>query len=85
MKILVAFPDIAYYNWQILVQINNLVKFGYSNEIIYVIGKNVGKNLSPQIKGVLDNTPVEYHVYDDTRSGAKYPSSLRPHILQKYF
>jgi hypothetical protein len=85
MKILVAFPDVAYYNWQVLVQINNLVKFGYSDQIIYVVGKNEGKNLSPQIKGVLDNTPVEYHVYDDTRENAQYPSSLRPHIVQKFF
>jgi hypothetical protein len=65
--------------------INNFVKFGYSDQIVYVVGKNVGKNISPQLKGILDNTPVEYHVYDDTRMGAKYPSSLRPHILQKYF
>jgi len=85
MKILVAFPDVAYYNWQVLVQINNLVKFGFSDDIIYVVGKNVGNELSPQIKAVLDNTPVEYHVYDDTRQGAKYASSLRPHILQKFF
>ena len=85
MKILVTFPDVPYYNWQVLVQINNLVKFGYDNNIIYVVGKQSTKELSAQIKNVLDNTPVEYQVYNDTRRGAKYPSSLRPHLLQKYF
>lgn len=83
MKILVTLPDIAYYNWQALVQINNLIKFGFANDIIYVIGKN-GK-LSNQLKTVLENTPVDYYVYDDTRKNAHYPSSLRPHILEKFF
>lgn len=85
MKFLIAFPDIPYYNWQVLVQINNLVKFGFANKMIFVVGKNMGKEMSTQLKGVLDNTPVEYYVYDDTRKDAKYPSSLRPHIMEKFF
>ena len=62
MKILVAFPDIAYYNWQVLVQINNLVKFGYADKIIYVVVKQPGVQLTDQIKGLLDNTHVEYYI-----------------------
>ena len=85
MKTLIAFPDVPYYNWQVLVQINNFVKFGFADKMVYVVGKNVDKELSPQIKGVLDNTPVEYYVYDDVRRNVKYPSSLRPHILHKFF
>ena len=85
MKILVAFPDVPYYNWQVLVQINNLVKFGYSNQIIYVVGKQPNVGLSKQIKTILDNTPVEYYVYDDERRRNRYASSLRPHILKKLF
>lgn len=85
MKILVAFPDTSYYNWQILVQINNFIKFGYANKIIYVVGKQQKKELSNQLKTILESTPVEYYVYDDERRVAKYPSSLRPHILAKFF
>lgn len=85
MKILVAFPDVPYYNWQVLVQINNFVKFGFSNEMIYVVVKQPGQQLSKQIKDVLDNTPVEYYVYDDDRERKNYPSSLRLHGLRKLF
>ena len=85
MKTLIVFPDLPYFNWQVLVQINNFIRFGYADKMIYVVGKNVGKNISPQLKGVLDNMPVEYYVYDDTREGAHYPSSLRPHLMDKFF
>ena len=85
MKILVAFPDVAYYNWQVLVQINNLVKFGYSDNIIYVVVKQPNTELSNQIKTILDNAPVEYYVYDDDRMRKRYPSSLRLRGLKNLF
>lgn len=85
MKILIAFPDIPYYNWQVLVQINNLVKFGFGNDIIYVVGKRPNVRLNTQIHKVLNDTSVEYYVYDDTRVKSCYPSSLRPHIIEKLF
>jgi len=84
-KILIAFPDIPYYNWQILVQINNLKKFGYGEDVIYVVGKNQNNKISKQLKIVFEETKTQYFVYDDTRIDVKYPSSLRPHILKKYF
>ena len=46
MKTLVAFPDTPYYNWQVLVQINNLVKFGFSDDMVYIVGKQPKRRLS---------------------------------------
>ena len=85
MKILVAFPDVAYYNWQVLVQINNLVKFGYADQMIYVVGQPINRDLSKQICVFKEELPAEFYVYLDDRQGAFYPSSQRPYILEKFF
>jgi len=84
MKILIASPDIPYYNWQILVQINNFKKFGY-NDVIYVIGLLNGKSLSEQLKQVFEQTNTKYFAYPDERINMIYPSTLRLHIIEKFF
>jgi len=85
MKILIASPDIPYYNWQILVQINNFKKFGYGQDVIYVIGVNKGQELSNQLKEIFLQTNTQFYVYEDERIAVIYPSTLRLHILEKFF
>lgn len=85
MKILVALPDKSYFLWQMLVQINNFKKFGLDGDLVYVIGKHTIQ-ISDNLKRIMDgNVNCEFHVVNDTRIAPKYSSSLRPHILNKFF
>jgi len=86
MKILVALPDNNYFLWQMLVQINNFKKLGLDNDVIYVIGKN-----SIQKSTILNdimtkiNARCSYYIFTDERKNPQYSSTLRPHILSKFF
>jgi hypothetical protein len=86
MKILIALPEHDYFLWQMLVQINNLKKFGYDKNTMYVIGRqNIkrNENLDNIIK--YTKTNCSFYTYNDDRNDYTYPSSLRPHILHKLF
>ena len=84
MKILVATFDHNYYLWQVLVQINNFMKYGYDDDTIYVISTS---SPSPVLKSIMNNDKIKskFFIYKDERINPKYPSSLRPHILEKMF
>jgi len=84
MKILVATFDHNYYLWQVLVQINNFMKYGYDEDTIYVVSTN---NISPVLKSLMNNEKIKskFFIYKDERVNPSYPSSLRPHILEKFF
>ena len=83
LKFLCVLPNENYYIWQLLVQINNLKKYGWDKDTIYLIGntnKNFNRNLIDEI-----NCNCKFYFFDDQRVSAKYPSSLRPYILTKFF
>ena len=84
MKILIATFDHNYYLWQVLVQINNFMKYGYDEDTVYVISTS---NMSPVLKSIMncDRIKSKFYIYKDERQGHRYPSSLRPHILEKFF
>lgn len=84
MKILIATFDHNYYLWQCLVQINNFMKYGYDEDTVYLISTN---NISPALQGMLDCPRIKskFYLFKDERGGHHYPSSLRPHILEKFF
>lgn len=84
MKILIATFDHNYYLWQVLVQINNFMKYGYDKDTVYVIASS---NPSPVLLSLMNCEKIKSKiiVYNDTRTNAKYPSSQRPHILEKFF
>jgi hypothetical protein len=84
MKIVIATFDHNYYLWQVLVQINNFIKHGYDVDTHYVLS---APNPSPALKAMMecDRIKCKFHIYTDTRNASKYPSSLRPHILEKFF
>lgn len=84
MKFLIATFDHPYYLWQCLVQINNFMKYGYDEDTVYVISS---LNPSPILQSMMkcEKIKSKFFIYKDERQGAKYPSSLRPHILEKFF
>jgi hypothetical protein len=85
MKILVVLPDHSYFLWQMLVQINNFRKFDMENDAIFLIGKR-SIELSKTLMKILNgNIKSEFHVINDTRENPQYSSSMRPHILAKFF
>ncbi len=86
MKILVALPDHQYFLWQMIVQINNFRKFGYERDVIYLIGKN-NLQSSTTLKNIIRNGGVKcnFYVFNDDRKSKEYTSSLRPHLIKKYF
>lgn len=86
MKFLIVLPEHNYYLWQILVQINNLKKFGYDKDTIYVIGRREirrSKNLNNIIK--YSDSKCTFYTYRDDRDDLTYSSSLRLHLLSKLF
>lgn len=86
MKFIVAIPDNKYYLWQVLVQIANFNKFGYDKDLIYVVGKSAN-SMSDELRKIKNSKDhnATFHLYKDTRDKPKYASSLRPHILSKFF
>jgi hypothetical protein len=85
MKILVVLPDNSYFLWQMLVQINNLKKLGLEEDAIFLIGKR-GCEMSPTLARILNSgMKSRFHVLNDTRVSPQYSSSMRPHILSKFF
>lgn len=86
-KILIALPDNKYFNWQMLVQMNNFKKMGYLDKTTYVVGVKDMENISPFIQKLIEYEIVDVKVYLDERpvKPYMYASSLRPHILKKYF
>lgn len=85
MKFLVVLPENKYYLWQMLVQINNFKRFGYNMDTIYIIGKRglVKGNVLDKI--IKNKTGCSFYVYNDDRSVLSYSSSLRTHLLAKFF
>jgi len=85
MKIIVVLPDNNYFLWQMLVQITNFRKFDLENNLTYIIGKHTLQSSDILMNIMNSNINCNFHVYNDTRENPKYSSSLRPHILAKYF
>ena len=85
MKYLVVLPDVDYFIWQMLVQINNFKKFDLDFDLVYVIVRTSTKGNDFLYRlGELDSK-CDFHVYDDSRVNAKYASSLRPYLLKTFF
>mgnify|MGYP006280617517 CR=1 FL=1 len=86
MKFLIVLPEHNYYLWQMLVQINNLKKFGFDKDTIYVIGRmniNRNKNLDNIIKRT--GSKCRFYTYRDDREDLSYSPSLTAHLLSKLF
>lgn len=87
MIFLSAQPDDYYFLWQIQLQLYNFSRLGISRDRIHVlISFDKNKGLSHYFKELITgNNNALFYVYPDTRIDAKYPSSLRPHIIVKHY
>lgn len=86
MKFLIAQPNNSYFLWQMLVQINNFRRYGLEEDLIYVIG-NTNKDGERILQKIINSglCDCQFYIYNDTRKNSRYPSSLRPHLLSKFF
>jgi len=84
MRIICATFDHNYYLWQCLVLINNLMKYGYDNDAVFLISTN---NPSPALQAIINHPKIKskFFLYKDERKGLRYPSTLRLHIIEKFF
>lgn len=84
MKIIVASFDHNYYLWQILVQINNFIKYGYDEDTIYIISSS---ETSPVLKSLMNHPKIKskFFIYKDERKNSIYPVSLRHFLLERFY
>ena len=86
MKFLIVLPEHNYYLWQMLVQMNNLKKFGYDNDTIYIVGRTRharSQNLENIIKK--SRTKCRFYTFRDDRKDFSYSPALTAHLLSKFF
>jgi len=86
IKFIIPIPDISYYLWQALVQINNFRRIGYEVETHYLVG--CFNNTKTEILNYfLDSVNIKskFHVYQDTREDKIYSASLKPWLMSQYF
>jgi len=86
IKFIIPLPDVSYYLWQVLVQINNFRKLGYEVDAHYpvcVFNNKQTDILTELIKS--DNIKSKFHPYKDTRTDTVYTASIKPWLMSQYF
>jgi len=86
MKFLITVPDVKYYLWQLLVQINNFRKWGYEENMhILIISYNF--KVSPELKKILESKELKCHFYlfPDLRINKNYIVSSKPYLVKQFF
>jgi hypothetical protein len=88
IKFIVPVPDAPFYQWQVLVQINNFAKMGYDIDAHFLIGCFYG-NISPFTQALAISPKIKAHIHliPDTRTKEQevYTASLKPFFLASYF
>lgn len=84
MFFLSAQPDSIYFKWQIEVQLNNFEKIGINLSDVYVLVGYKDK-ISDDFLNLSKNTKANVLFYPDERGDVKYISTIRPHIIKKFF
>ena len=84
MIFLSAQPDSPYFKWQLEVQFNNFEKIGIDLKDVYaLIGwKN---SISKEFLEFSKSTKANVIFYEDERIDVKYISSIRPHLIKKFY
>jgi hypothetical protein len=85
MKLLITVPDVPYFIWQMLVQINNLRRMGYEEDTYYLISIN-NRRPSKFLLNIITNENVKckFHLVDDTRTDTRYPASTKPFLVKDF-
>lgn len=86
IKFIIPYPDVPYYCWQVLVQINNFRRLGYEVDAHYLCcyfnNKPSDNTLNMMSNGIVK---AKIHLYPDDRSQKGYPASMKPYMMYKYF
>jgi len=84
MIFLSAQPDSPYFKWQLEVQFNNFEKIGIDLKQVYaLIGYR--NSISEQFLEFSKSTNANILFYEDERVNVKYISSIRPHLIKKFY
>ena len=86
VKFIIPFPDVPYYLWMVLVQINNFRRMGYEVDT-HFIGFYFGSGPSEILLKMVnsDNVKANFHLYPDDRPDKTYPASSKPRMMKNYF
>jgi len=60
------------------------MKYGYDEDAVFIIST---QDPSPALKAIINSPQIKckFYLYKDERRGMKYPSSLRLHLLKKFY
>lgn len=83
MKLIQALPDHSYFVWQLYVQMLNFREYGIEQDAIILVA--VTTEPSAKMEAFRQWTKASVIYYQDTRVNKEYASSIRPHLLAKYF
>lgn len=86
IKFIIPIPDVPYYLWQVLVQINNFRKMGYEIDTHYPVCcfNRMQSNILTRLVNS-DNIKSKFHIYQDDRLDRIYTASMKPWLMSKYF
>ena len=86
VKFIIPFPDVPYYLWQVLVQINNFRRMGYEIDAHYPVCC-FNNNPSDILLGLMksNNIKSNFHIYHDDRPDKTYTASIKPWLMSQYF
>ena len=86
IKFIIPYPDVPYYCWQVLVQINNFRKLGYEVDAHYLCCYfNEKPSAISQSFVDSENIKSTFHLYPDDRDVKGYSASMKPYMMYKYF
>lgn len=85
MILLQALPDANYFVWQLYIQMLNFREIGIEKDAVILVGVKPGMHASAAFKKFEEFTHARVYYFEDTRVDPKYASSIRPHLIKKYF
>jgi hypothetical protein len=85
MLFISAQPDTDYFIWQLEVQYHNFSKYGFEKDMIILFGYKKENGVNEKAKIFANKVNARVFFIDDTREDTTYISSIRPHLLKKYF
>lgn len=85
MRLIQALPDSPYFVWQLYAQMLNFRDWGIEQDAVIVVSTADRGEPSAKMKEFEEWTKAKVYYFNDTRESKEYASSIRPHLLAKYF
>jgi len=83
MKLIQALPDAPYFIWQLYVQMLNFRDYSIEKDAVILV--SINGVVSEKMKAFEKWTEARVYYFQDDREYKNYLSSIRPHLLKKYF